>query len=74
MGKMSENLLLELREYYIPNRVILASEYSDPVFPILTGKSPANPPAMYLCCNNTCQLPVFSVTDLISLINKASGA
>jgi uncharacterized protein YyaL (SSP411 family) len=73
MGKLSENQQLELLKHYIPHRVVMISDHSDPVFPILTGKTASNPPSIYLCRNYTCLQPVFSIIDLISLINKAPG-
>ena len=73
VGQVSENLHLELLKHYIPHRVVMMSFDSDPGFPLLTGKPATNPPSVYLCRNYTCLHPVFSVNDLISLINKAPG-
>jgi uncharacterized protein YyaL (SSP411 family) len=42
-------------------------------FPMLANKLVAKTPAIYLCRNYTCQQPVFSVNDLMALINKPSG-
>jgi uncharacterized protein YyaL (SSP411 family) len=72
VGQLSENLHQELLESYIPHRVLMVSDYPDAGFPLLMGKSATNPPSIYLCRNYTCQHPVFSINDLISLINKAS--
>ena len=72
LGQLSENLHQELLERYIPHRVIMISDHPDPGYPLLTGKSVTNPTSIYLCRNYTCQHPVFSINDLISLINKAS--
>ncbi len=72
VGELPGNLHPELLEQYIPHRVVMISDYPDPGFPLLTGKSATNPPSIYLCRNYTCQHPVFSINDLISLINKAS--
>jgi len=42
-------------------------------FPLLAGKKLSKMPAFYLCRDYTCLPPVFSVKELISLINKAPG-
>jgi len=73
VGQLSENLNQDLLKQYIPHRVVMISDYSDPVFPLLTGKPATNPPSIYFCRNYTCLHPVFSINDLITLINKASG-
>lgn len=73
VGQVSENLQLELLKNYIPHRIIMISDDSDPGFPLLTDKPATNPPSVYLCRNYTCLHPVFTVNDLISLINKAPG-
>ncbi len=73
VGQVSENLHQELLKHYIPHRVVMMSYDPDPEFPLLTGKPATNPPSVYLCRNYTCLPPVFSVNDLISLINKAPG-
>ena len=73
VGKSSENLQQELLKHYIPHRVLMISVDSDPGFPQLTGKTATNPPSIYLCRNYTCLPPVFTVNDLIALINKPPG-
>jgi uncharacterized protein len=70
-GQLSEKIQKELLEHYIPHRVMMISDQSDPAFPLLTGKPPTAPPSIYLCRNNTCLNPVFSISELITLINKA---
>lgn len=72
VGQLSENLHQELLECYIPHRVVMVSDCPDPGYPLLMGKPATNPASIYLCRNYTCQHPVFSINDLISLINKAS--
>jgi uncharacterized protein YyaL (SSP411 family) len=73
LGQVSEDQHQELLKHYIPHRVLLISDEADPGFPHLDSKSPTNPPSFYLCRNYTCQHPVFTANDLISLINKAQG-
>jgi uncharacterized protein YyaL (SSP411 family) len=61
-----------LREY-VPHRVLVASQKSDPAFPLLVNKPVTGIPAIYLCRNYTCSAPVFSAKDLITLINRAQN-
>jgi uncharacterized protein YyaL (SSP411 family) len=72
VGQLSENLHQELLQRYIPHRVVMISDHPDRSFPLLTGKSATDPPSIYLCRDYTCQHPVFSINELISLINRTS--
>lgn len=73
VGKISENQQMELLSHFIPHRVMMTSDQPDPGFPLLIDKPATTPPSFYLCRNYTCQQPVFSLNELISLINKAHG-
>ncbi len=73
VGPISENQRLELLKHYIPHRVLMVSDQPDPGFPLLIDKPATTPPSFHLCRNYTCQPPVFSLKELISLINKAPG-
>jgi uncharacterized protein len=55
---------------YIPHRVLMASALPDPEFPLIAGKVPSGPVSIWLCHNYSCQRPVGSVNELISLINR----
>ena len=68
-GAIQQDILSE----YIPYRVLMFSKEPDPGYPLLAGKVRAGKPAIYLCRNYTCQAPVFSAVELISLINKAQN-
>jgi len=57
---------------YIPHRVLMVSSSGTPSsYPLLAGKTGAEKATIYYCRNYTCQAPVFSVEELMSLINKA---
>jgi uncharacterized protein YyaL (SSP411 family) len=66
ISKVLEEVLAE----YIPHRVLMASEAVDPGYVLLKGKSLSNPPGIWLCRSYTCQNPVFSAKELITLINR----
>ncbi len=64
----------ELLNYYIPHRVLMASDTAGSTFPLLVEKPVTNTPAIYLCRNYTCLNSVFSAKDLISLINSPKNS
>ncbi|MFZ9388963.1 MAG: thioredoxin domain-containing protein, partial [Chitinophagaceae bacterium] len=70
LGKGVDGALRETLQHYIPHRVLMGA--TDPVkdFPLLDGRGTTEGVSIYLCSNYTCQLPVFSANELISLINK----
>ncbi|MBL0272514.1 MAG: thioredoxin domain-containing protein [Chitinophagaceae bacterium] len=70
MGSDNSGLQAEIHQQYIPHRIIMSSVTANPDFPLLAEKDPGKTPSIFLCRNYTCKLPVFSVKDLISLINK----
>jgi uncharacterized protein YyaL (SSP411 family) len=58
--------------HYIPHRVLMASGSGDPDFPLLANKPTTPGTSIWLCRNYTCRQPVFSVNELIALINSPS--
>jgi hypothetical protein len=70
VGERAASLLPELLSRYIPNRVLMVTENTQSHLPLLAGKPQTSHPYLYLCRNYTCQAPVFSVKELISLINR----
>jgi uncharacterized protein YyaL (SSP411 family) len=73
VGKWNEKWYRDLLAHYFPHRAIMVSECQDQDFPLLAGKPGADPPLIYLCHNYSCLSPVFSINELITLINKDSG-
>jgi uncharacterized protein YyaL (SSP411 family) len=73
VGKGYPELLGQVLAEYIPNRVLMASDGPVSEYPLLAEKPPSNPPQIYFCRNYTCLEPVFSLHELISLINKAQN-
>lgn len=60
----------EILGSYVPHRVMMGAEKPDERWPLLDGREGAGKTAIFLCRNYTCQAPVFSTKDFISLINK----
>ncbi|NOT51378.1 MAG: thioredoxin domain-containing protein [Chitinophagaceae bacterium] len=71
-GPGFEQLLPELLKEYVPHKIIIGSADGErnQIWPLLKKKQSTNPPSLWLCRNYTCHLPVFSVKELISLINR----
>ena len=64
----------ELLKFYIPHRVLMASNLASSTFPLLVEKPVTNTSTIYLCRNNTCLNPVFSAKELIMLINSPQNS
>lgn len=72
IGNRAAAIQKELLGKYIPHRLLMIAEKGDDDFPLLKSKQVLEKTAIYLCSNYTCLSPVFSVNDLISLINRGS--
>jgi uncharacterized protein YyaL (SSP411 family) len=72
VGNRASSIQKELLQKYIPHKLIMITEKENDDFPLLKNKQVLEKTAIYLCSNYTCLTPVFSVEDLISLINRAS--
>ncbi|MBL7733174.1 MAG: thioredoxin domain-containing protein [Chitinophagaceae bacterium] len=70
IGADCQEALPGLLAEYIPHRVLMASGSGDDDYPLLTGREALQKTTIYLCRNNTCLAPVFSTSELISLINR----
>ncbi|MBK6936556.1 MAG: thioredoxin domain-containing protein [Chitinophagaceae bacterium] len=71
IGKEYKNMLSSVIKEHIPNKVIMASHTGEDSYPLLAGKHSDSGTSVFLCSNYTCHSPVFSLQELISLINKA---
>jgi hypothetical protein len=70
VGPQFSGIQSGLLSRFIPHRVLMASGSGNPGFPLLADKSAITNTGIWLCSNYTCQLPVFSVNELIALINR----
>jgi len=73
VGKKSPFMALELRQTYIPNKVVIASENEDNSLELLKDrKAIKGKTTVYVCFNKTCQLPVYTPEDAVEIILKNS--
>ncbi len=61
----------EILGKYIPHKVLMAAATGDNSFPMLVEKNAIRLTTIFLCRNYTCNNPVFSANQLMSLINSA---
>jgi uncharacterized protein YyaL (SSP411 family) len=59
-----------LLRVYLPNRVFQFSEDARSGFPLLEGKIPGNAPTWFLCRNYACKRPVYSLEEMLQLLDK----
>ena len=64
----------ELKDFYIPHRVLMATNLAGSTFPLLVEKPVTNISTIYLCRKYTCLNPVFSAKELIMLINNPQNS
>ena len=71
-GANTGQALLELLQYFIPNRIVQSASVSqtDSVFSLLQGKEIKEGTAIYVCKSNTCLAPVSTVPAALELIGK----
>lgn len=74
MGKKADKLRVEFLESYHPN-VIIAGQVNDKQsdFPLLENRWVENQTIIYVCQNKVCKLPVKSVNEAFSLIQKVNN-
>lgn len=70
VGEEAGQLCSQVLQAYIPQRVIMSSSLVDKDYPLLAGKPAGDKTSIYLCRSYTCQRPVFSVNELMLLIDK----
>ena len=70
-GENAISLLSELQKQYLPN-VIFCAGASENNLPLLRNRFVSGKTLIYICQNNTCQLPVETVDEAIKLINQSN--
>jgi uncharacterized protein YyaL (SSP411 family) len=71
VGKDALYLIKELQKYYLPN-VIFCTGTSENELPMLKSRFVSGKTLIYICQNNTCQLPVETVEEALSAIRRLS--
>ena len=71
VGAETSVVLKELLSEYIPHRIVMATGKEESNYPLLADKQVLAKTSIFLCRNYTCLKPVFSVNELMLLINKA---
>lgn len=64
-----KDALKELLQKPLPFSVIMASLQADEEFPLLKGKIPGAPLAIFLCENYSCRQPVSAIDDVMEQLN-----
>jgi len=73
IGDKAGQLRSQVLQEYIPQRVIMSSSSATQGYPLLAGKLVSDKTSIYLCRSYTCQRPVFSVNELMLLIDKSKN-
>src|ERR1035441_5507660 len=66
-GKNAHAIRQELNNHYIPNKIIAGSTLASSM-PLLEGRFEDNETLIYVCVNNTCQLPVKTIEEALKLM------
>ncbi|GLB50661.1 thioredoxin domain-containing protein [Neptunitalea lumnitzerae] len=67
VGDIAKETLLAFKEHYIPN-AIFAISTSEAQLPIFKNRYKPNQTLIYVCKNNTCQLPVTTIEEAMAII------
>ena len=67
VGKEASSKILEINKSYLPNKLI-AGSITDKNLPLLENRYVPNKTFIYVCVDNTCQLPVVHVEDAIKFL------
>jgi uncharacterized protein len=69
-GNDARNLYKELASSYLPNCMIVYSSEPDENNMLFKGRYEENKTGIYICINNSCRLPVYSVNDALNIISN----
>jgi uncharacterized protein YyaL (SSP411 family) len=69
IGERALEFLSEIQKNYFPN-VIFCAGTTENELPLLKKRSVSGKTLIYICQNNSCQLPVETVAEAIALILK----
>ena len=69
IAQNSQHILAQVLKEYIPHKIIMSGNEGSNSFPLLSGKTAAET-TLYLCRNYTCEKPVSTVLELMTLIRR----
>jgi uncharacterized protein YyaL (SSP411 family) len=69
VGNNASEKIKEINQYYIPNKLIAASEKESMGY-LLEGRYVEGETYIYICVNNTCKLPVKETKQAIESIKN----
>ncbi|GLB51026.1 thioredoxin [Neptunitalea chrysea] len=69
IGKEAQETLMELKKIYLPN-VIFAISKTNSTLPIFKNRYKEGKTLIYVCTNNSCNLPVESIEEALEKISK----
>ena len=72
IGENNSSLAEQVLAQYIPHKVFMAPSKPNVELPLLVGKTPTNPPLIYLCRSYSCLNPVTEASQLLELLNKVN--
>ena len=70
VGKNAFEKARAIQQWFLPNKIIVASKEADDSLPLLAGKPGAEDAMIYVCHNFACQSPVSSLEDCWNLVNS----
>jgi uncharacterized protein YyaL (SSP411 family) len=73
IGEDFSKIHQEVLKKYIPHKVLMAAATGDNSYPLLVERTAAGLTTIFLCRNYTCNKPVFSANQLMSLINSSEN-
>jgi uncharacterized protein YyaL (SSP411 family) len=65
-----QSVLKAVLKEYVPHKIIMSSADASNSFPLLSGKDKEGGTSLYLCRNYTCEKPVASIVELMTLIRR----
>ncbi|OIQ29451.1 MAG: thioredoxin domain-containing protein [Bacteroidetes bacterium MedPE-SWsnd-G2] len=66
-GENADSLIPQLKQQFLPNTIIAGSK-TESQLPLLKNRFVKNETYIYVCVNNSCKLPVKTITETLGLI------
>jgi len=65
-GKNWQTQVAQVRQAYIPNKIIQWGETKSPILPLLVGRESNEDAAFYICKDYSCKSPIFNIADFLA--------